>query len=152
MTDSPAKTNFPAKILLYTDGSEDAALAAPVVVSLAEKSGAELHLVHVWHTAAPFAPPSWFRDDAQRRLDEEIQHIQNAGGTVTETHLRKGHTAEEVVNLSDELEADLIVVGVVMGVGSAERKILEGLSDDIVHHAQCPVMVMRTREQTEAVR
>jgi len=60
-----------------------------VVVSLAEKSGAELHLVHVWHTAAPFAPPSWFRDDAQRRLDEEVQHIQNAGGTVTETHLRK---------------------------------------------------------------
>jgi len=65
---------------------------------------------------------------------------------------QKGHTAEEVVNLSDELEADLIVVGIVMGVGAAERKILEGLSDDIVHHAQCPVMVMRTREQTEAVR
>lgn len=135
--------DFPTKILLYTDGSEDAALAAPIVVSLANKANSELHVVHIWHTSAPFAPPSWFKDDAQRRLDEEIRHIEEIGGTVTQAHLRKGHTAEEVVNLSDEIDADLIVVGVVMGVGPAERRILEGLSDDIVHHARCPVLVMR---------
>ncbi len=140
---------FPKKILLYTDGSEDAALAAPVAVSLTNRAGSELHIVHVWHTSAPFAPPSWFKDDAQRRLDEEVERVEEAGGNVTETYLRKGHTAQEVVNLSDEIEADLIVVGVVMGVGPAERKILEGLSDEIVHNAHCPVLVMRPvdREQ-----
>lgn len=117
--------DFPKRILLYTDGSEDAALAAPVVVSLANKAGSELHVVHVWHTAAPFSPPTWFKDDAQRRLDEEV------------------------VNLSDEIDADLIVVGVVMGLGPAEQKILEGLSDDIVHHARCPVLVMRPDDREQ---
>jgi len=142
-------SDFPEKILLYTDGSEDAALAAPIVVSLATKADSELHIVHVWHTAAPFAPPFWFRDDAQRRLDEETGHIEKAGGTVTQTHLRKGHTAQEVVNLSDEIRADLIIVGVVMGVGSAEQRILEGLSDEIVHNAHCPVLVMRPPDKRE---
>lgn len=141
--------DFPKKILLYTDGSEDAALAAPVVVSLANKADSELHVVHVWHTSAPFAPPAWFKDDAQRRLNEEIAHVEKAGGTVTQAHLRKGHTAEEVVNLSDEIDADLIVVGVVMGLGPAEHKILEGLSDDIVHHARCPVLVMRPDDREQ---
>lgn len=145
-------SDFPKRVLLYTDGSEDAALAAPVVVSLTNRVGSELHVVHVWHTSAPFAPPSWFKDDSQRRLNEEVERIEETGGTVTETHLRKGHTAQEVVNLSDEIEADLIVVGVVMGLGAAERKILEGLSDEIVHNAHCPVLVMRPvdREQLRA--
>lgn len=121
----------PEKILLYTDGSEDAALAAPVVVSLTNKAGSELHVAHIWHTAVPpFALPSWFK-----RLDEEIAHAEKARGAVTQAHLRKRHTAEEVINPSDEIDADLIVVGAVMGLGSAERKILEGPFDDIVHHA-----------------
>ena len=142
-------SDFPKRVLLYTDGSEDAALAAPVVVSLTNKADSELHIVHVWHTSAAFAPPSWFKDDAQRRLDEEVKHIEQAGGTITEAHLRKGHTAQEVVNLSDEIDADLIIVGVVLGVGPAERRILEGLSDEIVHNAHCPVLVMRPEDREQ---
>lgn len=130
----------PEKILLYTDGSEDAALDAPVMVSLANKAGSELHVAHIWHTAVPFAPPSWFK-----RLDEEIAHAEKARGAVTQAHLRKRHTAEEVINPSDEIDADLIVAGAVMGLDSAERKILEGLFDDIVHHARSPALMTSQR-------
>lgn len=50
---------LPDRILLTTDGSEDAALATRAAVTLAERSGAELHLVHVWHDVpSPYATPS----------------------------------------------------------------------------------------------
>ncbi len=39
---------LPGRILLATDGSEDAALATRAAVELSKKGGSELHLVHVW--------------------------------------------------------------------------------------------------------
>jgi nucleotide-binding universal stress UspA family protein len=41
---------FPEKVLLATDGLENTTLAARVAVDLAKKGGAELHVVHAWHT------------------------------------------------------------------------------------------------------
>ena len=38
---------FPTRILLATDGSKDAELAARRAVDLAEETGSELHVVHV---------------------------------------------------------------------------------------------------------
>src|SRR5215213_7175950 len=40
---------FPTKILLATDGSKDANLAARAAIDLSKKAGSELHAVHVWH-------------------------------------------------------------------------------------------------------
>jgi len=42
---------FPTKILLATDGSEDAELALRAAVDTAEKTGSELHVVHVGPSA-----------------------------------------------------------------------------------------------------
>jgi nucleotide-binding universal stress UspA family protein len=41
---------FPEKVLLATDGLENTTLAARAAVDLAKKGGAELHVVHAWHT------------------------------------------------------------------------------------------------------
>ena len=46
---------IPERILLATDGSEDAARATKAASDLASKSGAELHVVHVWHDVRGFA-------------------------------------------------------------------------------------------------
>ena len=40
-------STFPAKILVATDGSEDAVLAVQAAVDLSNETGAELHVVHV---------------------------------------------------------------------------------------------------------
>lgn len=40
--------SLPDKILFATDGSEDAALAARASAEITHRSGAELHIVHVW--------------------------------------------------------------------------------------------------------
>ena len=72
-------SEFPAKILLATDGSEDAALAARAAISLARDTGSELHVVHVGpahvyppHTAGPTPPVGTdeeIRRQAQGALD-----------------------------------------------------------------------------------
>jgi nucleotide-binding universal stress UspA family protein len=38
---------FPTKILLATDGSEEASLAATTAADLAKSTGSELHVLHV---------------------------------------------------------------------------------------------------------
>ena len=51
---------FPTKILLATDGSREAELAATAAADLAKSTGSELHFVHVGHMPPPstMSPPA----------------------------------------------------------------------------------------------
>ena len=49
---------MPEKVLLATDGSKDAALAARTAVDVCQGTGAELHVVHAWHSV----PTARFRE------------------------------------------------------------------------------------------
>ena len=40
----------PGKVLLATDGSKDAYLATRAAADVCEGTGADLHVVHVWHS------------------------------------------------------------------------------------------------------
>jgi len=61
---------FPTKIVLATDGSEDANLALRAAVDLVEKTGSELHVVHTWHSVLSTRFESYIRaqlkNEAQR--------------------------------------------------------------------------------------
>ena len=77
--------DFPAKILVATDGSEDAMLAARAAISLVHDTGAELHVVHVGPkhvypppTAGPTPPTGTdreLRQEAQGVLDWQVDEI-----------------------------------------------------------------------------
>jgi nucleotide-binding universal stress UspA family protein len=149
-------SDFPVKILLATDGSEDAMLAARAAISLAHDTGAELHLVHVGphmvyppHTAGPTLPTgteSEIRREAQGVLDWQVNEIKKAGGDIAEAHLRMGRPADEILHLSEDLVAGLIVVGN-QGLGgrvSRMRRFLMGsTSEKVSRYARCSVMVVR---------
>lgn len=71
---------FPTKILLATDGSEDAELAAATAVELANSTDSEIHVVNVGVVApALFRPldvgPAQVEQEARRILDEQIKRI-----------------------------------------------------------------------------
>lgn len=142
-------SEFPTKILLATDGSEDAAQATEAAVDLAKKSGSELHVVHVWHDVPTSYRHGFVRSELKRQgqevLDEQIRQIEEAGGTVTQTHLREGRTSDEVIELSEELGAGLLVVGS-RGMGTVRRLLIGSHSEEIVHHAGVPVLVVRRGE------
>ncbi len=136
---------FPTKILLATDGSKDAALAAQAAIDLSDQSGAELHVVYVGHSSLTLSPAE-YRAAAQERLDELAKQVEDAGGTVAEAHLRMDtHGSmedENIVGLAEELGADLIVIGS-RGLGGMKRLLMGSVSESVVRHAHCPVLVVR---------
>ena len=83
-------SDFPGKILLASDGSEDAMVAARAAISLAGDTSAELHVVHVGpahvyppRTAGPTPPMGTdeeIRQEAQGVLDWQVDEIRKAGG------------------------------------------------------------------------
>jgi nucleotide-binding universal stress UspA family protein len=137
---------FPTKVLLATDGSEDAAQATEAAADLANKSGSELHIVHVWHDVpTPYRHGFVKRElhrQAQETLDEQVRKIEEAGGEVTQAHLREGRTSDEVIKLSEELGVGLLFVGS-RGLGTVRRILMGSHSEEIVHHAHVPVLVVR---------
>jgi nucleotide-binding universal stress UspA family protein len=143
---------FPAKILLATDGSEEAALAAQTAADLAQRTDSELHLVTV-AAEYPYVYEAYYnvgrteeverpRQEARETLDEQTRKVTEAGASVAKTHLRVGAADEEIVVLAEEQGTDLIVAGS-RGLGGIRRSLMGSVSDSVVRHAHCPVMVVR---------
>jgi nucleotide-binding universal stress UspA family protein len=140
-------TIFPTRILFASDASEDSELAATTAVALAKVTGSELHVLHVAPAFPDYFEPSDpepgpTEREGRRILDEQLNKIENVGGTVAQSHLRRGGAAEEVIDLAEELETGLIVLGS-RGRGRIRRALMGSVSDSVVRHAHCPVMVVR---------
>ena len=144
---------FPTKVLVALDGSEEATLAATTAVDVAQSTGSELHLVNV-RPMTMYIDPSTDRvrriadveeaakREAQEFLDAQLKQIQDAGGSVAQAHVRLGRPDEEIVGLADEIEAGLVVMGS-RGMGGLKRLLMGSVSDSVVRHAHCPVLVVR---------
>jgi nucleotide-binding universal stress UspA family protein len=137
-------------ILLAVDDSEEAANAARAAVELADATGSGLHVVHVGEVAAVYHPERHgyrsrydaIQEEARRLLDEQVDSVKAAGGTVAQAHLAMGRPDEEIVALGEELGAGLIAVGS-RGLGGIRRALMGSVSESVVHHAYCPVLVVR---------
>jgi nucleotide-binding universal stress UspA family protein len=144
---------FPAHILLATDGSRDADGALRAAADISEKSGAALHVVHVWTDVMSPAKPGLVLDDHSRFLEEKAGKLlrwqawkaRAAGGRAVWVYLREGEPVEEIGGLAEELDADLVVVGN-RGAGRVKRLITGSVSEGVVHRASCPVLVVRGEE------
>jgi nucleotide-binding universal stress UspA family protein len=151
---------FPTRILLATDGSEEAKLAAMWAVDIAQKTDSELHVVHVGlvpRFLESYPGTLGYYDKLYEQIEEESSEllrelswgVKVAGGTVAGAHLRMGKVAPEVVALAKELGVGLIVMGC-RGHGGIRRAIEGSISDAVIRHAPCPVLVVRSHERAEA--
>jgi nucleotide-binding universal stress UspA family protein len=151
--------DFPTRILLATDGSEGAELAASRAVDLARRTDSELHLVHVGIAPAfLMSDPGTvgydrmlleeIEDGARERLRRLSWRVKVAGGDVAGSHLRMGEVDLEIVGLAEKLEADLIVMGC-RGRRGIRRAVGGSVSDAVIRHAPCPVLVARSHEGVE---
>jgi nucleotide-binding universal stress UspA family protein len=154
---------FPTKVVLAIDGSEEASRAAEAAVELCEKTGSELHVVHVGEdfyltavTDLDMVAQTWvaqeyaesetnFEQIAREVLDAEVEKVEAAGGTVAQAHLRVGRAEAEIVDLAEEIEAGLVVLGS-RGLGGVKRALMGSVSYSVVRHAHCPVLVVRRQD------
>lgn len=141
---------FPTKIILATDGSDDARQAVGPAVEITKSTDSELHVVHVEDVpvmAAAYAVPDVQRESAQAArelLDEQVEQVESAGASVAERHLLAGYPADAIIHLGEDIGAGLIITGS-RGQGGIQRLLMGSVSETIVRYAHCPVLVVRGR-------
>jgi nucleotide-binding universal stress UspA family protein len=142
-------------IVVGTDGSETAQKAVDAAIELAKLSGATLELVSAYEPV-PIqrlraqarelpADMEWMihrRAEVDATLHNAAQRATAAGVPVRE-HAREGDAADAILDVAEELGADLIVVGN-KGMTGAKRFLLGSVPNKVSHHAPCAVMIIRT--------
>jgi nucleotide-binding universal stress UspA family protein len=142
-------------IVVGTDGSETATRAVEAAVELAQLSGATLELVSAYEPVsgqrlreeARQVPPDlqWMinrRADVDATLQQAAERARDAG-VAAQTYAREGDPADAILDVAEELGADLIVVGN-KGMTGAKRFLLGSVPNKVSHHAPCAVMIIRT--------
>jgi nucleotide-binding universal stress UspA family protein len=142
-------------IVVGTDGSDTAAQAVRQAVDLAGAVGAKLELV------SAYSPVSQQRlSEERRQAPEDLQwainpredvdatleaaaRIARDAGVEVEVYPRQGDPADAILDVAEEREADLIIVGN-KGMTGAKRFLLGSVPNKVSHHAPCSVLIIRT--------
>ncbi|MEV0460084.1 universal stress protein [Catellatospora methionotrophica] len=139
----------PGPVVLGVDGSPGSAAAVREAFSEARQRDTEVLAVRVWHDAATtlsYSMPALYDADAartaeQQELDAAIDAVRKQHPEVrVRTRLVSGRTGRELLRLSEQ--AQLMVVGA-RGRGGFKGLLLGSVSQQLLHHAACPVLVVR---------
>lgn len=156
---SQSKSPFSLKkILVSTDGSENAKRAVEAACLLAKQNGSELLIVHVVSEALPvqYAPiginetaadlTAYYnsvQQKARELIDASVAGARKTGVNAAGEVLRTiSSTVEAILQASDRFHADMIVVGT-RGLGGFKKLLLGSVSSGIVSHANCSVLIVR---------
>lgn len=147
---------LPKRVLLATDGSQGSEVAARKAAGFFKEGEAELHVVHVLPVASYHSGLGSDADDSLTIYEEDSEHAEKLlnklavrmedEGVSMETHLRSGEPEAEIVTLGEALGVDLIVIGS-RGAGSEGAAPIGSVSESVVRHARCPVMVVHEDEE-----
>ncbi|MGB0120307.1 MAG: universal stress protein [Solirubrobacterales bacterium] len=143
------------RIVVGTDGSDSAREAVRQAAELAQLTGATLDIV------SAYEPVPSSRSSAERGgAPDDVQHefgpredvnfaLDNAAGIAKDfgvevkPHPLDGDPADAILQVAEDVNADLIVVGN-KGMTGAKRFLLGSVPNKVSHHAPCSVIIVRT--------
>jgi nucleotide-binding universal stress UspA family protein len=142
-------------IVVGTDGSDTATEAVRQAADLAHTVGAKLELVSAYEPV----PAQRLREE-RRQAPEDMQwaispredvdatlaaaaELARGIGVAVDVYARQGDPADAILDVAEEREADLIVVGN-KGMTGAKRFLLGSVPNKVSHHAPCSVLIIRT--------
>ena len=137
-----------ATVLVAHDFSDTAALALRQAAALATSNEARLVLAHVVE-AVPLGPyptisaPSSdlaIRDLAEQRTNEIAEETRSAGLEV-EVIVRVGEPGATIVEIAEEVDADLLVIGT-RGLTGVKHVLLGSVAESVVRRAPMPVLTV----------
>lgn len=147
------------KVLFATDGGKQCDAAIDAIKRLGLGGADELKIVSVVDMALPMAIDIYggflpdtsemekaARENASKVVAEAAEKLgvdQGKGKVPIETDVLFGSPDSRIVETAEEWNADLVVVGS-HGYSRWERLLLGSVSNSVVHHAPCSVMVVRT--------
>ena len=142
-------------IVVGTDGSDTARQAVSQATELAARLGSRIELVSAYEPVSDArlqddslqVPQDlqWMvnpREDVETMLAGAAEEIRAAGIEV-EVYPRQGDPADAILDVAEELDADLIIVGN-KGMTGAKRFLLGSVPNKVSHHAPCSVLIVRT--------
>jgi nucleotide-binding universal stress UspA family protein len=146
-------------ILVGHDGSECAQHALRWAAELSRRADLDLHVLRAWSMTTAPRPASWSPGYVPPMEDWAATVLEELTRQVTAAHLDPAvRVSSHVVHRSpakgliETAEgADLLVVGA-RGRGGFGGLLLGSVSDQCVHHAPCPVTVIRSGTGTTLVR
>jgi nucleotide-binding universal stress UspA family protein len=124
------------RILVGVGKTESSMGAVDTAIDLAERYGAELHLVMVFDRSGGSAGEHNPRDEAEGRLAT----IQARTSLVTHIHVLAGDPADGLVKVADEVKADLVVVG----NQGMQRRLLGSVPSKVAQRAGRSVLIVDT--------
>jgi nucleotide-binding universal stress UspA family protein len=139
------------RIVVGVDGSQGAGAALEWALAEARLRGDTVEAVHAWHAPpqmlpGPYAGPAaagdesidHTREQAERLLEHQLRAV-DTGGVEVESIAPMGPAASSLLDIAKG--ADLLVVGT-RGRGGFTGLLLGSVSQQVSHHAPCPVVVV----------
>lgn len=139
------------RIIVPVDGSKVSKKAAKKAIYLGKETGIDIEIIHV--IEMPYVPSAFedaseipyqsvyelLKQQAERILDD-IEKLAKDETVTIKRKILEGHPAEEIIK--EAKSNDLIIIGN-KGMTALERIFLGSVTENVTHHAQCPVMIVK---------
>lgn len=149
------------KILVATDGTEYSREVLDAVLKYNLSDGDDIKVISVVDMGVPmsvdlyggFLPATIeieaaVRENAEKTVKQAGQQIKDKISNdkiVVSTETLSGSPESRIVETAEAMSADIIIVGS-HGYNRWERLLLGSVSDSVVHHAPCSVLVVRSKK------
>lgn len=143
------------RILLATDGSEQADVARDLTASMSWPPGSIMRVVAVVERPVGVIPTPWLAPGPGNLNELHAQLVESVTSALRKTEadlrqrglevesvIRDGRPASSIIDEAHAFEADLIIIGS-RGHGPISTILLGSTSAEVVDHAPCPVLVAR---------
>ena len=134
------------RVVVAVDGSREGGKTVPAAIEIATRFGSNVTVVHIReHTKYEGSDVDLGPDISAEELVEAVaDRFREAGvevGSVVE-RVGPGDTPQRIVAVAEEANADLLVMGT-RGMTELKSMLLGGVANKVVHHAHCPVLLVR---------
>lgn len=131
-------------ILHPTDFSDRSRVAFDVACSLARDQRARLVLLHVNDSATAESADEALVRKLEQMLDERLRALRPDDVSVAVGHrLIRGNPPQVILDVAQELSADLIVMGT-HGYTGLTRALMGSVAEEVVRGADSPVLTVKT--------
>jgi|ERR1017187_9444 nucleotide-binding universal stress UspA family protein len=142
------------RILVPVDFSHCTREALDFAAVLARQFGASLAVLNVitpYYAVDPYGmnPPGDFEPDLVSCAEKQLQHLVSQAlppEVSSQTLVRRGRPANEIIEAAKELDADLIVLPT-HGHTGLKHVVFGSTAEYVVRHALCPVLTVRAKGQ-----
>ena len=135
------------RILLATDGSEDAEAAVDATIALGRLSSTTVRVVHIWNLEVHHRHGHWDvedRSEAHTLVNATVDRLTSAGLLAEPEIVRAdgSHVATSITTVAREFSADLVVLGS-RGLSDWQSIFQHSVSHQVLSVLDCPVLVVR---------